>query len=178
MLGVGNDHIGVLDLLHHALCGYLALAAADLLFHLRAAFHVFVFVFDFLLGHAHALHEAVALVRHVNEGNQQQTARKPEHGIGDQLARQGHGRTHIQIAHRHQLGKVTLQHPVQHQGDQTELQNRLDELNQGLGSHHALDAAPGVQLGKFGGDCRQRKMVAAGHTGAQNRKYGGEQQQR
>ena len=178
MLRVGNDHVGVLDLLHHPLGGHLALAAANLLFDLGAAFHVFVLVLDFLLGHAHALHEAVALVGHIDQGNQQQASCKPEHGVRYQRARQGHGRAYVQIADRHQRGKVALQHPVQNQSDQAELQNRLDELDQGLGSQHALDAAPGVQFGKFGRDCCHGKMVAPGHARAQNRKQSREQHQR
>ncbi len=58
---VRNHHVGIFDVSHHALIGHLPLTTTNLGLHLRATFDVFVFVLNFLLGHAHAFHELMLL---------------------------------------------------------------------------------------------------------------------
>ena len=71
MRRVDDNHIGARDGIHHAVAGTFHAHLTDTRFDQRVAFHLFVFVFDFLFGHAQFLQMLIFLIGVVGNGDDQ-----------------------------------------------------------------------------------------------------------
>jgi len=178
VLGVGDDHVGILDALHHAGVGHLALTAADLGFDLRTAFHLLELVLDLLLGHAHALGELVLLVGHIDHRDQHQAHGRPKGRLAQHGACGLHGWLQPHAAQTDQRLFVVHDRSPEHQRHQGKFEQGLGQLDQGVWAKHALEPVHGVELGCGGRGGLERKQVAAGHARRKHGRDHGEQQNR
>ena len=69
---IRNNNICFFNLFHHTLFSHFTLFATNLSLYLWTSFNIFIFVFDFLLGHTHAFIKFESLKRYIDRGDQNQ----------------------------------------------------------------------------------------------------------
>ena len=144
VLRIGDDDVRLLDLLHHSGVSHFALTPADLGFYLGAPFHVFHLVLDFLLRHAHALHEREALVWHIDHGNKNKAEGQPESRFTDQGPGQRKGWLQGHGAKHEQFRRMSIDQQQQNHRDNGNFQQGFEKFHSGRRAKHPLQSRDGV----------------------------------
>ena len=142
------------DLLEHAAAGELLHQAAEAGLHQRVAFTAPQFLSEILVRHAQALLVQVALEEIIHRGDQEHRAGDAHQQRPDDARDLAHG---LQAAGRGEGGQerqLGMQVVIGHQGEQSELQQGLDELTEAAHGEqplHPLQRVDAVEVGDDGG---------------------------
>ena len=166
MLRIGDDHICVLDLFHHAAVGHFTLTTANRCLDLGTPFRVFHFIFDFLAGHLQAFVGLVMLQRHIGQRDHDQSHAHPKTGIQNQIARMVNGRAQIHAVDGHQVIDIVGHRHPQNHADEEKLNNGFAQFNQRFHAEHTGKPRQRIKLTEFGCHQPHRKhQTTAEHRG-------------
>ncbi len=147
---VGDDHVRLGHVGHHAALGRLALHGADAALELRVAFGLAVLLAHLFLGHAVLAGVLPQRQRHIHRRHQQHHAGHAQEGHAGHVHGVAHAGNQVLARQLHEVIAIVQDQPPADAAHQHQLGQQARQLQQPLHGKHALETVHPDQPGDVG----------------------------